>query len=90
MNEALQKPVLLYGAECWRMMDGDINKINVFHTKNLKRILKLFWPQTLANEVLLERCESDNLATTVKKRRWTWVDHVLRREPNSLLWIAFH
>ena len=42
------------------------------------------------NEVLLERCESDKPATIVKKRRWTWVGHVLHREPNSLLRIALH
>ena len=37
-------PVLLYGAECWRMTEKDINKISSFHNCCLRRILKIFWP----------------------------------------------
>ncbi len=31
-------PVLLYGAECWRMTQQDLTKLSSFHTKNLRRI----------------------------------------------------
>ena len=30
---------LLYGSECWRMTETDLNKLSTFHTKNLTRIL---------------------------------------------------
>ena len=30
---------LLYGSECWRMIESDITKPSVFHTKNLRTIL---------------------------------------------------
>jgi hypothetical protein len=33
-------PTLLYGSECWRMTENDLNKLSIFHTKSLKRILK--------------------------------------------------
>ena len=31
-------PVLLYGAECWRMTQQDLAKLSTFHSKNLRRI----------------------------------------------------
>ena len=30
---------LLYGSECWRMTESDLNKLSTFHTKDLRRIL---------------------------------------------------
>ena len=40
---------LLYGFECWRMTESDITKLSVFHTKNLRRILQIVWPNTISN-----------------------------------------
>ena len=50
-------PILLYGSECWRMTENDLNKLSTFHTKSLRRILKVFWPNTISNQDLLIRCE---------------------------------
>jgi len=33
---------LLYGSKCWRMTECDLNKVSTFHTKNLRRILRIF------------------------------------------------
>ena len=81
---------LLYGAECWRITDTDIRKVDTFHTKNLRRILKIYWPTTISNEALFERCDTDSISNMVMRRRWTWVGHVLRREHDSLLRTALH
>ena len=40
---------LLYGSECWRKTESDLNKLSTFHTKNLRRILRIFWPETISN-----------------------------------------
>ncbi|RUS90622.1 hypothetical protein EGW08_001619 [Elysia chlorotica] len=47
---------LLYGSECWRMTQSDLNKLSTFHTKNLRRILRISWPETISNQHLLARC----------------------------------
>ena len=39
-------PTLLYGSECWRMTESDLNQLSTFHTKSLRRILRIFWPKT--------------------------------------------
>ena len=41
--------ILLYGSECWRMTERDLNKLSTFHTKNLRGILRIFWPKTITN-----------------------------------------
>lgn len=35
------------------LTENDITKLSVFHTKNLRRILKIFWPDTISNQQLL-------------------------------------
>ena len=65
---------LLYGSECWRMIESDITKLSVFHTKNLKRILQIFWPHTISNQQLLARCNQDSMETILMGRRWRWIE----------------
>ena len=75
---------LLYGSECWRMTESDLNKLSTFHTKNLRRILRIFWPETISNQELLARCNQDNMGTIIMRRRWKWIGHVMRREQGNI------
>ena len=59
---------LLYGSECWRMTESDITKLSVFHTKNLRRILRIFWPDAISNQQLLARCNQDSMETIIMRR----------------------
>ena len=36
--------VLLYGSECWRTTDKDINRLSSFHYTSLRKIMQIFWP----------------------------------------------
>ena len=56
---------LLYGSECWRMTASDLNQLSTFHTKNLRRILRIFWPETISNQHLLTRCNQDSIGTII-------------------------
>ncbi|KAK3549305.1 hypothetical protein QTP70_034532 [Hemibagrus guttatus] len=42
--------VLLYGSECWKTTTAIEQKLEVFQNKCLRRILKIFWPNTISNE----------------------------------------
>ncbi|XP_073670211.1 uncharacterized protein [Paramisgurnus dabryanus] len=59
----------LYGSECWRITDSDLNKLSVFHTKKLRRIMRIFWPNTISNEQLLACCNQDSVGTIIMRRR---------------------
>ena len=81
---------LLYGSECWRMTDGDERKLSVFHTKCLRRIKRIFWPQRISNEELLRQCEQDSMETILMKKRWRWIGHTLRRDHDHIARVALH
>ena len=81
---------LLYGSECWRMTESDLQKISTFHTKNLRRILRIFWPQRISNEDLLQQCGQESMEAILLKRRWKWIGHTLRREPDHISRVALH
>ena len=48
------KSVLLYGAESWRVIKSDFNKLSSFHNTCLRKICKIFWPNTISNKDLYE------------------------------------
>ena len=77
-------PVLLYDAECWRMTEKDINKRSSFHNGCLRRILKIFWPVKISIENLHEITNSTNMRTILKRYRWEWIGHVLRKPTNNI------
>ena len=75
---------LLYGSECWLMTENYLNKLSTFYTKSLRRILQIFWPETISNQHLLARCNQDSMGTIIMLRRWKWIGHVTRREPRNI------
>ena len=81
---------LLYGSECWRTTQSDLDKLSTFHTKNLRRILKIFWPNTISNQELLTQCNQESMDTIMMRRRWRWIGHVMRREQGSITRTALH
>ena len=61
-------PTLLYGSEGWRMTENDIDRLSVFHTKSLRRTLKIFWPNIISNTDLINRYQQEDMVTMITKR----------------------
>ena len=72
------------------MTESDITKLSVFHTKNLRRILQTFWPDTISNQQLLAWCNKDSMENIIMGRRWRWIGHVMRREQDNITRTALH
>ena len=49
------KSVLLYGAECWRTVETEINQLNAFHNRCLRRICNIYWPSKISNDDLFDK-----------------------------------
>lgn len=81
---------LLYGSECWRMIETDLSKLRSFHTTCLRRILRIFWPEKISNKDLLRRCKQEDMDAIITRRRWKWIGHVLRGNPQSITRTALH
>ena len=76
--------VLLYGSECWKTTTIIEQKLEVFQTKCLRRILRIFWPNVISNQELFNRTGMTTITENIKIRRLTWLGHVCRMPANSI------
>lgn len=78
------KSILLYGSETWFLNKKQENKLQVFINKCLKRIFKIFWPNTIRNKDLWERSGQEKIATQIYKKKLRWLGHTLRKEDDDI------
>ena len=77
--------VLLYGCESWRMVKGDEKRLDVLLHRWLRRIFRIDWRLHVTNEEVRRRAGvKELLSQTVRKRRWTFIGHTLRRDVSDL------
>ena len=72
LYNTLVKPVLLYGAECWRVTKCDMSKVSSFHNGCLRKICRVFWPNTITNKELYLKTGCRDVITEVKHCRLRW------------------
>ena len=70
------------------MTEKDILKLSSFLTKNLRRIVRIFWPQIISNQDLFDECQQESIETTIARRRWRWIGHILRKDQGSIPGVA--
>ena len=58
----------------------DENKIDVFQSRCLRRIFKIRWQERITNKEVLKMVEIENLSEDVRRRRWKFIGHILRKE----------
>ena len=73
-----------------RMTKKDLQKLSGFHTKSLRRILRIFWPNTISNEELYETCHQESMEDILMRRRWRWIGHILRKKADDITKTALH
>ncbi|KAJ8717892.1 hypothetical protein PYW07_005822 [Mythimna separata] len=78
------KSVLLYGCETWKVTKEISRQIQVFVNRCLRRILGIYWPETISNVELLEKCRESPIDHQIKRRKWSWIGHTLRRDSNHI------
>ena len=65
------------------MNEGDAMKIDVFQNRCLRRIMKIKWQDKISNRELLERANVERLSEEVRRRRWRFIGHILRQQPDN-------
>ena len=81
---------LLYRSVCWWMTERDLAKQFSFHTTSLRKMLCIFWPRTISNRDLLAQCQQEDMETTITRKQWRWIEHMLHMDANSITKIAIH
>ena len=55
----------------------------------MRRICKIFWPNTISNEELYRLTGSGPIANEIKRRKWNWIGHTLRKGERDIARMAF-
>ena len=84
LYNSIVKSVLLYGLECWKVVETDFHKIEAFHNECLRRICWIFWPRTFLNLELHAKTNSQPIQTTIKRCRLRWLGHILKISHNRI------
>ncbi|XP_078701690.1 uncharacterized protein LOC144927827 [Branchiostoma floridae x Branchiostoma belcheri] len=93
--EAAVITILTYGCEVWVITKAQINRLEAFHQRCLRRILRIRWYHRITNLSVLQQTETTSIEAVVSASRLRWLGHVLRmpkeRLPRFLLdWTPNH
>jgi hypothetical protein len=77
--------VLLYGCETWALSNEDINKLEVFQMRKLRKMMGISLLDRRRNKDILQECGLAPLAVEIRERRLRWLGHVLRREDDRIM-----
>ena len=75
-------PVLLYNCGTWGVTEAVIEKLEVFHRRQLREVLGVRKRQ-LSNKELYEKCGTDRLRGDIIYARWSLFGHVLRLDKET-------
>ena len=70
--------ILLYGCECWALLDSQLSRLEVFHMRCLRTICRVSLHSHIRNTVIRERCGVSSLQTIIRHRRLRWLGHIGR------------
>jgi len=75
---------LLYACETWTLHSRDLKKLEQFHQKKLRAIMKIKWNDYVSNTAVLERANITSIEAMIMKHRPRWSGHVVRMEDTRL------
>jgi hypothetical protein len=78
------KAVLLYGAETWKSNTDTRIKLQTFINKCLRKILNIHWSEKIRSQELLELAGEEPVQTHIKRRKWRWMGHTLRKSDDAM------
>jgi hypothetical protein len=77
------KSVLLYGCQTWLVTCEIKRKLHSFVNRCLRYIMKIWWPRGIYNEKLWEMTGQININKEIRKRKFSWIGHTLRKDDSE-------
>nr|KAG5691042.1 hypothetical protein BaRGS_021253 [Batillaria attramentaria] len=78
------KSVLLYGSETWRTTKTGSHRLQTFINRCLRNILNIRYPLVITNQDLWEQTRQVPIEQEIKKRKWGWIGHTLRKPTSNV------
>ena len=80
--KAYVRPVLLYNCGTWGITETCMEALESFHRAQLRRVLRVFYPQIMSCDEVYKRSGSRPLRFDLLEARWKSFGHILRRSQN--------
>ena len=84
MYQAIVLPSLLYGCETWTCYRRHIKKLDQFHLRCLRKILRVSWKDHVPNQEILRRAKLPGIEAMLNLAQLRWSGHVSRMNPDRL------
>ena len=81
---ACVKSVLLYGCETWLVTKDIPRKLQTFANRCLRYILRIWWPNIISNKDLWKVRRQEDINVEIRKRKFRWIGHTLRKEDGEI------
>jgi len=60
-------------------MKTTTSRLQTFLNRCLRRILNIHWPDVISNDELWRRTEEIEMPMHIKRRKWKWIGHTLKK-----------
>jgi hypothetical protein len=70
-------PILLYACECWNISRYQIEYLEVYHRKCLRKIARKSLRDHFSTDNLLEITKTPSISTIISNSRWHWFGKVM-------------
>ena len=82
LYNAFVLPHLLYNIGTQGFTAEHERKLDAFHRKQLRQVLRIFYPEVISNEALYKRTNCGPLSDKAREARWKLFGHILRLPPD--------
>ena len=79
LYKALVKSILTYNCGTWALAQTELNKLDAFHRKQLRKVLNIYYPTRFSNKTLCKKWNEKPLSTHILESHWRLFGHILRR-----------
>ncbi|KAG7670234.1 hypothetical protein KSW81_008369 [Nannochloris sp. 'desiccata'] len=76
--------IFLHGAEAWPLTEAQTAKLETFHQRQLRIILRISWWQHISNTEVLQRAKIYSIGDRIRQVRMLWLGHVMRMGPSRI------
>ena len=94
LYKALVKSILTYNCGTWALAQTELNKLDAFHRKQLRKVLNIYYPTKISNKTFYKKCNEKPLCTHILEIRWRLFGNILRRNEkitsNKAMQLYFH
>ena len=75
---------LLYASETWTIYSRHMKKLEAFHQRCLRRIMKMSWESHMTNLEFLQLAGMTSIEKEIRNKHLKWAGHVTRMSDNRL------